>query len=84
MHKTNIFPLFQVNINPALQLQEVHPIINSIQLDSIVCLNRFKDQNYYSHLRHICPSLFESNGASWKNGSSSLKSIIMGGNENLK
>lgn len=48
---------FKVAINPAYQSRELEYCVNKVGIKSIICGHKFRKQDYYEVLTHVCPEL---------------------------
>lgn len=77
--------LFKVAINPAYQPRELEYCVNKVGIKSIICGHKFRKQDYYEVLTHVCPELPNFEPGKLKSKQlPSLKSIVTVSEEALR
>lgn len=70
--------MISVALNPAYQIPEMKYCLEKVQAKAIICMDKFKTQNYYEMLASIVPDLKNSrSGIIYDNKVNSLQSVII-------
>ncbi len=70
--------MISVALNPAYQIPEMKYVLKKVGAKAIICMEKFKTQNYYEMLNSIVPELKNSrSGIIYDNKVNALQSVII-------